>query len=233
LGTAILGFVGGSHLAMDVVRGHREYAASLAPLDGPGFAARVMALSAAYDPAVVAVQLNLVGSHDAPRLRTVMGGDLAGVRLATLMQATLPGAPCIYYGDEIGMSGGNDPDCRGAFPWDEARWDSGLRESVQALLRLRTAEPALRDGPLRVAGASGAAVAFERGSGASRFVVTANAGDAPVTLALRFDDAPSGAGGHVAPIDLPGFGGVGEARIVDGASKIELAARSGAVLRVV
>ena len=32
---------------------------------------------------------------------------------------TLPGAPCIYYGDEVGMEGGHDPDCRRAFPWDE------------------------------------------------------------------------------------------------------------------
>ena len=46
-----------------------------------------------------------------------------GVRLATLLQMTLPGAPCLYYGDEIGLAGGNDPDCRRAFPWDETRWD--------------------------------------------------------------------------------------------------------------
>ena len=146
---------------------------------------------------------------------------------------TLPGAPCIYYGDEIGLEGGNDPACRGAFPWDEARWDHGLRASVQALLRLRAAEPALRDSPLRVVGADGMAVAFERGAGASRFVVAVNAGDEPVGLAVRFEDEPEGAGGQLAPLDLPGFGGVAAAAISDGAAVIDLPARSGALLRVV
>jgi neopullulanase len=233
LGEAILGFAGGTHLDTHVIGLHREFSASLRPLDGPGFAKRVMELAVAYEPDVVAVQLNLLGSHDSPRLRTVLGGDAVGVRLATLLQATLPGAPCIYYGDEVGMTGGIDPDCRGAFPWDEGRWEPGLRESIRALLRLRTAEAALRDGPLRMVGADGTAVAFERGAGASRFVVAVNAGDNAVRLHLRFDDAPSGAGGHVAAIDLPGFGGIGETRIVDGAATIEIAARSGAVLRVV
>ena len=233
LGEAILGFAGGSHLDMAVVRQHREYAEHVRPLDGPAFGGRVVELASAYDPDVVAVQLNLLGSHDSPRLRTVLGDDLAGVRLATLLQATLPGAPCIYYGDEVGLRGGNDPACRGAFPWDEARWEPGLRDAVRALLHLRSSEPALRDGPLRVVGAAGSAVAFERGAGASRFVVVVNAGDSVVRLDLRFEDAPRGAGGHLAPIDLPGGGGIGEAPIVDGRASVELAARSGGVLRIV
>jgi cyclomaltodextrinase / maltogenic alpha-amylase / neopullulanase len=233
LGEAILGFAGGVRLDMAVVGRHREFSASLRPLDGPAFAARVMELAAAYDPDAVAVQLNVLGSHDTPRMRTVLGDDPVGVRLATLLQATLPGAPCIYYGDEIGLAGGNDPECRAGFPWDEARWVPGLRESVRAVLRLRMAEPALRDGPLRVVGIGDAAVAFERGAGASRFVMAVNAGETATALHVRFDDAPSGAGGHVAPVELPGFGGVTEASIVDGGATIEMAARSGAVLRVV
>ena len=60
---------------MAVVARHHEYGLSVRPLDGPAFADRVMELAAAYDPDVVAVQLNLLGSHDAPRLRTVLGGD--------------------------------------------------------------------------------------------------------------------------------------------------------------
>ena len=190
-------------------------------------------LQLAYDPATIAVQLNLLGTHDAPRVRTVLGGDAARVRLAVLLQATLPGAPCVYYGDEVGLVGGNDPDCRGAFPWDEARWEPGLRESVRALFRLRSAEPALRDGPLSVVGAVGSAVGIERGSGAARFVVVANAGEAAERLPLRFADAPAGHGGHLAPVALPGFAGVGEASIVDGTATIEVAARSGGVVRVV
>ena len=140
LAEAILGYAGGARLDLEVVRRHHEYAAGLRPLDGPAFAARVMELMSLYQPAVVAVQLNLLGSHDAPRMRTVLGGDVAGVRLATLLQATLPGAPCVYYGDEVGLVGGNDPGPRGAFPWYPGRREPGLRESVRALLRLRSSE---------------------------------------------------------------------------------------------
>ena len=233
LAEAILGFAGGSRLDTEVIGRHREFSASVRRLDGPAIAARVMELAAAYDPDVVAVQLNLLGSHDTPRLRTVLGGDPGDVRLAMLLQTTLPGAPCVYYGDEVGLLGGIDPACRGAFPWDEGRWEPGLRESVRALLRLRTAEPALRDGPLRVVGADREGVAFERGHGASRFVVAVNAGETPVELPVRFEDAPGGAGGHLAPIDLPGLGGSGEAPIVDGTTTIHMAPRSGTVMRVV
>jgi hypothetical protein len=101
------------------------------------------------------------------------------------------------------------------------------------MVRLRTAEPALRDGPLRVVGAMGSAVAFERGFGASRFVVAVNAGESQVALPVRFDDAPGGAGGHLAPVWLPGSSEVVESHIVDGGATIGLAPRSGTVLRVV
>jgi glycosidase len=190
-----------------------------------------MELANAYDPDVVAVQLNLLGSHDAPRVRTVLGDDIASVRLATLIQATLPGAPCIYYGDEIGLQGGIDPDCRRSFPWDGSRWDHGLLDSVRAILHLRAAEPALRDGPLRVVGAEGPAVAYQRGSGSSAFVVAVNPGDSPMRLGLRFEDGVRGGGGRLVPIVLPGTGGVGETTIEDGAAAIDLDARSGALLR--
>jgi neopullulanase len=233
LGEAILGYVGGVALDNVVVRAHHEYAGSVMPHDGAAFTRRLRELLAAYDPATTAVQLNLLGSHDAPRLRTVVGGDDARVRLATLLQATLPGAPCIYYGDEIGLTGGNDPECRGAFPWDEARWEPGLRESVRALLRLRTAEPALRDGPLTIVGAADMAIGFERGSGPARFVVVVNPGAAAVRLPLTFSDAPTGHGGHLAPIALPGLGGVGEAPILDGHAMLDVAPLGGAVLRIV
>ena len=232
LAQAILGFAGGSHLDMAVVNRHHEYRHYVRPLDGPSFASRLSELVNAYDPDVVAVQLNLVGSHDAPRLRTVLGDDIAGVRLATLLQATLPGAPCIYYGDEIGLRGGDDPGCRGAFPWDEARWESGLRESVQALFGLRSAEAVLRDGPLRVVGADASAIAYERGTGASRLVVALNPGNSTAHLSLRFEDAPGDGNERLAPIDLPGLAGVGGGRIERGGATIEIGPRSGGVLRV-
>ena len=200
------------------------------PLDGPSFAARVMELANAYDPDVVAVQLNVVGSHDAPRLRTVLGDDARSAQLAMLLQATLPGAPSIYYGDEVGLAGGHDPDCRRAFPWDESRWEPGLRDSVRGLLHLRRAERGLRDGSIRVAAAAGSAVAFERGDGESRFIVAVNPGDDGVRLDIRFEH-PAG-GLRLEPVDLPGFGGIAGTSIEDGGAALDLPPRSGSVLRI-
>ncbi len=229
LGEAILGFAAGSRLDLSVVRGHFEYERSIRPLDGQAFAARIAELTSAYDPDVVGAQLGLIGSHDTPRARSVVGDDLAGVRLATLLLATLPGAPCIYYGDEIGLRGGNDPACRAGFPWDPGQWEAGLRDAVRAVLHLRRAEAVLRHGEVRVVATAGSAVAFERRSGDARLVIVANAGDVPATLDLVLDGVSDG---RVEPVEMTGWGGVPGASIVEGHARIEAPSRSGGVLRV-
>ncbi len=186
LGEAILGYVGGSSLDMAAVLGHHEYRDHLRPLDGPGFAARLVELLAVYDPDVVAVQLNLLGSHDTPRALTVLGHDRAALRLAVLLQCLLPGAPCVYYGDEIGLAGGNDPASRGAFPWDPAAWDHELRGFVRAALALRASDAALRHGATSIVGAYGPALAIERRLDDDRLGPRARHGRRP--LPARRDD---------------------------------------------
>jgi neopullulanase len=238
LAAAILGFVGGRHLDGHVLAEHHEMSHSVHAIDGHAFATRVAALDTAYDPAVVAVQLNLLGSHDTPRIRTVLGGDADRVRLATLLQVTLPGAPCIYYGDEVGLSGGNDPACRGSYPWDPTDWEPGLRESIRAVIGLRRDEPVLRSGPIRFVGAATHAVAFQRGVGPGRLVVALNAGDGRVHLPIATGfDAPDADEDHrpaerFEPIELPGFGAVPPAVVVDGHATLDLGPRSGTVLRI-
>ena len=233
LAEAILGYAGGTRLDLTVVHSHHEYGANIIPLDGPAFAERLEDLLDAYEPEVVAAQLNLLGSHDAPRMRTVLGDDLTGVRLAVLLQSTLPGAPCIYYGDEVGMSGGNDPDCRRAFPWDETRWDAELRAYVRGLLHLRATEPALRSNAVVVVGATGGAIAFERRRDGVTLVVAVNAADEPVRLDLALADVPDG--GRLEPIVLAGADGTASpsaAEVIGGTATIELGPRSGSVLRL-
>jgi glycosidase len=97
---------------------------------------------------------------------------------------TLPGAPSIYYGDEIGLAGGNDPACRGAFPWDRGAWDEPLLAFVRDLIRLRATEPALRHGTTRVAATAGDAVVIERRTATRTIVVAVNSG--PSDAVLRF-----------------------------------------------
>lgn len=82
-------------------------------------------------------QLNLLDSHDTPRLLTQLGGNAALMKLAATLLFTRPGVPCVYYGDEIGQQGGPDPDCRRCFPWDRAQWDLPLFGHWQTLARLR------------------------------------------------------------------------------------------------
>jgi neopullulanase len=231
LAEAILGFAGGSHLDMDVIGAHGTYGAAVRPLDGVAFGERLGELLAAYDPRVTAAQLNLLGSHDLPRFVTMCGGDRTSLRLATLIQMTLPGAPCLYYGDEIGLEGGMDPGCRGAFPWDAARWDVGLREAVREAIALRHAHPALRHGTFRVVATDAASVAYARSDDDERLLVAINAGDAPAALEMRL---PEAAGRRLRVLAVGGRSDaqVGDLVVAeDGATRLDLPGRSGVVLR--
>lgn len=89
---------------------------------------------------------NLLGSHDTERIKTGLGGNQAKLKMAYLFLFAFPGAPAIYYGDEIGLEGGKDPECRQAFPWDEGSWDRDLRKLIQRLITIRKKTPALRRG---------------------------------------------------------------------------------------
>lgn len=91
-----------------------------------------------------------LGSHDTRRLMTKLAGDLPKVKLAFLFQFAFPGAPAVYYGDEVGLEGGKDPDCRRAFPWDEKAWNRDLRAFVQRLICLRRERVELRRGDFQV-----------------------------------------------------------------------------------
>jgi cyclomaltodextrinase len=191
LALATLSFVGGHSLNTPLIRSHHQYR-EIASIDAPTFAARLTELLGAYPPETTAVQLNLLDSHDSPRALSILGGDREAMELAVLVQATLPGAPCIYYGGEVGVSGGKDPDCRRAFPWDSTRWDTELLEATRASFALRRAEPALRSDGVAFLNAAGQALAFERRDGDRRLAVVLNAGEEAASLQLgQADREPS------------------------------------------
>lgn len=93
---------------------------------------------------------NLLGSHDTRRVHTVLRSQRPKLLLAYAAMFAMPGAPAIYYGDEIGLRGGNEPASRGAFPWDETQWDHELRHWIKTLIGLRKQSAALRRGELRL-----------------------------------------------------------------------------------
>jgi len=90
-----------------------------------------------------------LGSHDTRRLMTELEGNLEKVKLAFLFQFAYPGAPAIYYGDEIGLEGEKDPDCRRAFPWEQSQWNTELHSWVRKLVSTRRRLTELRRGGYR------------------------------------------------------------------------------------
>jgi neopullulanase len=228
---ALLGYVGGSHLDWSVVSTQHEFQEFVRPMDGPAFAAALEHIVSMYAPEVVAVMLNLLGSHDTARFVTLCGGDRASLRLATLVQMTLPGAPCIYYGDEVGVEGRHDPDCRRAFPWQEDRWDTGLRDFIRCAVALRHANPVLRHGEFRVLAADGPAMAYLRSDANDAWLVALNPGEGPASLRMDDDALGDLAAGSVEIARWDGWpnGSEGSVERVDGGLLLSLPAR-GAVL---
>ncbi|RKZ31085.1 alpha-glycosidase, partial [bacterium] len=103
-----------------------------------------------YPQPTNAVILNLLGSHDTPRFLTIAHNESWRLRLALFWTLIWPGAPCIYYGDEIGMTGDKDPGCRKAFPWDKpTTWNTETLQMVGYISSLRKRNRCLRDGTFR------------------------------------------------------------------------------------
>jgi neopullulanase len=228
LTVAVLGFAAQERLDAETELPF-EYQGILRAFDGAALWERIAELQALNDPAVTAVQLNLLGSHDTPRVRTLCGGDLDSVRLAVLLQMTLPGAPCIYYGDEIGMEGGMDPLCRGPFPVDPAEWERDPYGWTADLAALRHSSSAFRDGELTLLRAEGGAIAYLRRAGADAFAIVVNAGPDALTweLPLPLD----GATASVVPLRGAGAG-ERAASVVGGSLRAVVPGRDGVAVRL-
>jgi glycosidase len=138
--------------------------------------------------------VNLLGSHDTPRVRTVLRSKERAA-LGAVLLFTAPGVPMVYYGDEIGMEGGPDPDCRRCYPWDDPdAQDGAMLALYRTLTRLRRENPWLNasdDWRTVVADPVGDVFAFRRGEGASALLVAVNPAGRPRKLALPAD-APAG-----------------------------------------
>ena len=90
----------------------------------------------------------MLDNHDTPRLATALP-DEQRRRLAQVLQFTLPGAPNLYYGSEVGMTGGGDPEMRGPMRWDLVREDNPTLAWTRQLVTMRKTHRALRIGDYR------------------------------------------------------------------------------------
>lgn len=119
----------------------------------------------AYPPQAFHALMNLLSTHDLARSLHVLGDRPAAaapadpqaaslarsrLRLALFFQMMFPGAPAVYYGDEVGVNGGDDPANRATYPWADlgGKPDLALLADVKALIAMRNANPVLRRGSI-------------------------------------------------------------------------------------
>jgi cyclomaltodextrinase / maltogenic alpha-amylase / neopullulanase len=196
---ANVAFTAGDRVEIEYVRHHSSFQPYPA-IDAADYAARIENLLALYPWEIQLTQLNLLDSHDTARLMAIAGGEKedslaearASIELATLLLFTFPGAPSIYYGDEVGLAGGIDPDCRRAFP-PEAQWHRDTLDYHRQLIQLRHTYPSLRVGNYSTLFAEGGVYAFARQLGHEVAIVAINVGTEPkqISFEVKLESNPN------------------------------------------
>lgn len=169
------------------------------------FAAHIGGLQIRYPLQANEVLFNLLASHDTPRILTQLGGDKDKLKLATAFLLTYPGTPCIFYGDEIGLEGEDDPDCRKCMIWDKDGQDLDLLEHYKVMIHLRKKHPVLSTGRFRFlyTDDQDRSFVYERTDEQSQITIWMNASEQPSSLALPLEGQWQDALNHepIAPSD--------------------------------
>ena len=172
--------------------------------DANNFREAMETLRENYPPDAFYSAMNFLGTHDTARILTVLGAasvpdskkaraefrlspeerqrGLALVRLAALVLFTFPGAPTVYYGDEVGMEGWEDPLNRGTYPWGRENWN--LKALFTRLGQLRQKKPCLQRGVIRWLFSLGPVMAYVREWKREKLVTVVNASDQVQHLTL-------------------------------------------------
>ena len=169
--------------------------------DGTGLGASIRTIAENYPPDVLQAVMNILSTHDTPRAINAIldprDGDRAELarrhftaeqlaegkkrlKMAAFLQFMLPGMPCIYYGDEAGMTGYRDPFNRAYYPW--GREDGNLISFYRSLARVKKASPALRRGTVLVLEAGGGRLMLLRQYEGKNVAVCCNRSENPWTL---------------------------------------------------
>ena len=172
--------------------------------DAAEFRESMETLRANYPPTAFYGAMNFLGTHDTPRILTLLGADhvpaakeeraayalspaqlargRAKLRLAGMLLYAFPGSPTLFYGDEAGMQGFEDPLNRGTYPW--GREDAGLLDFFRTLGRLRRERQSLQTGTLTYVYAQGGGLVIAREHEGETTMAALNAGDEVLTLTL-------------------------------------------------
>lgn len=133
--------------------------------------------------------LNLIDSHDTPRFLTECGGNINRMKLAIVLQYTYIGIPYIYYGDEVGMEGSKDPDCRRCMIWKEEDQNKELLNMYKKLNSLRKEYKALTYAPYKNLFKEDNILAFVRESDDEKIFIAINNNDKSTKLKVDFNEA--------------------------------------------
>lgn len=164
-------------------------------LNAQNFAHAIGKQLAAYPQQVTEAAFNLLDSHDTPRLLTICKDNEDAMKLAALFKLTFPGTPCIYYGDEVGMNGEGDPDCRKCMVWEPEEQNQNLLSFYKNVIALRHSSEALRSSDIRFihtgADEADGSIVYERRAGEERILIAMNARERASTLQVANEDGTS------------------------------------------
>lgn len=183
-----IAFSAGDRVMLEHVQG-RDYEVYPA-LSAAEYASKIQELLQLYPWEIQLTQLNLLASHDTARLLTIAGGDIASVELATLLLMTFPGPPSIYYGDEVGLPGGLDPDSRRGFPSSE-NWNQDILKTHRELIALRHRYACLHTGDYQVLFAQGDIYVFARTLDIEEVIVAVNVGTKEANINIDISELRS------------------------------------------
>ncbi|HET9909324.1 MAG TPA: glycoside hydrolase family 13 protein [Anaerolineales bacterium] len=182
-----LAFFSGRHLDLKILHQQLNYQGIHYPIDSDEFANRIDYNLQLYKREVTYSQLNSLNTHDTPRFLSCAGGDKNALKLAWMFIFAYPGAPNIYYGDEIGVDGKHDPDNRKSFPWDESKWDKDLLKYAKDLIKLRRKNPALRRGDFKRLWSANGVYAFSRSLDQQTFIIALNASESAQQAEVKYE----------------------------------------------
>lgn len=115
-------------------------------IDTSTFDWRINFMLSRYSAPTMRIMYNLLDSHDTSRFLFDCGSNVEKLKLAVAFMMTFPGCPAVYYGDEIGMSGDNDPGCRGAMEWTPEKQNLSLKDWYKKLIQIRKSSPLFTKG---------------------------------------------------------------------------------------
>lgn len=127
--------------------------------------------------------MNLLGNHDTERILTMFDENIDLLKLALVMQMTLPGVPLIYYGDEAGLKGGKDPENRRTYPWGKVNEE--ILSIYKAFGKLRNSEEILKKGEFIPIVSNREFLTYERAYNGKKIIVIINPNNKNVDYLIR------------------------------------------------